>query len=201
LDQLQDKIAIERKGFFYFDNKPFIVKGWNPKMDIHTESLKIMLLWVQLYDLDLKYWGLGSLSKIASILGIPLKIDKYIKEKSTLRYARILIEMNVEGPFPEFVEFFNKNDVLVRQTVKYKWLPTKCAHYNMFGHTEDQCRKKNGIHKEWRRVQHDQPTENTEVSLRTYSSPRSPQTDSEDGFITVTRKGALLQAPQSVPGP
>ena len=54
-----------------------------------------------------------------------------------LRYTRILIEMNVDGPFPEFLEFFNENDVLVRQAVKYEWLPTKCAHYNMFGHIED----------------------------------------------------------------
>ena len=118
-----------------------------------------------------------------------------------LWYARVLIEMNVDGPFPEFLEFFNENDMLVRPTVKYEWLPTKCAHCNMFGHIEDQCRKKNGIPKEWRRVQHDQPTENIEVSLPTQSSPKGPPPDSEDGFIIVTRKVAPLQAPQSVPGP
>ena len=77
-----------------------------------------------------------------SLLGIPLKIDKYTREKSMLRYARILVEMPVDGQFPEFIEFSNEKDVLIRQRVVYEWLPLKCDHCKMFGHTQDSCRRK-----------------------------------------------------------
>ncbi|KAJ8429047.1 hypothetical protein Cgig2_034076 [Carnegiea gigantea] len=35
----------------------------------------------------------------------------------------------------------------------YDWLPKKCTHCGMLGHTEDQCRKKEVVRKEWRKVQ------------------------------------------------
>ncbi|KAJ8421553.1 hypothetical protein Cgig2_004598 [Carnegiea gigantea] len=54
----QDKLEVMQKGLYYFDNKPFLF-----------------------LELDIKYWGLDSLSKIGSILGILIKTDKYTKEK------------------------------------------------------------------------------------------------------------------------
>jgi len=46
-------------------------------MDLHTKTIKSLPIWVQLSGLDIKYWGAQSLSKIESIMGIPLKSDKY----------------------------------------------------------------------------------------------------------------------------
>ncbi|KAJ8421994.1 hypothetical protein Cgig2_007980 [Carnegiea gigantea] len=37
---LQDKMTVEKRGLFCFDSKPFLVNGWNPKMELHTESIK-----------------------------------------------------------------------------------------------------------------------------------------------------------------
>ncbi|KAJ8424562.1 hypothetical protein Cgig2_020711 [Carnegiea gigantea] len=45
-----------------------------------------------------------------------------------LRYARMLVDMRIEGSFPKFIEFFNKHEVLIRQQVKYEWIPTNCLH-------------------------------------------------------------------------
>jgi len=45
-----------------------------------------------------------------------------------LHYARLLIEMSLEGNFLEFIEFLNDKDVLVRQQVKYEWKPIYCTH-------------------------------------------------------------------------
>jgi len=50
-------MSVEKKGMYYFDSKTFLVKGWNPKMELHTESIKSLPLWIQLPDLDIKYWG------------------------------------------------------------------------------------------------------------------------------------------------
>ena len=37
--QIQDKIAVEKRGFYFFDGKPMLVKGWNPSMDLRTETI------------------------------------------------------------------------------------------------------------------------------------------------------------------
>ncbi|KAJ8419993.1 hypothetical protein Cgig2_031557 [Carnegiea gigantea] len=65
------------------------------------------------------------------MLGIPLKTDKYTKEKSMLKYARLLVEMPLDGNFPEYIEFVNEKNVLIRQKVKCEWLPLKCSHYRI----------------------------------------------------------------------
>ena len=50
-------------------------------MDLHTETLKSLPLWIRLPGLDLKYWGMTSLSNIGSLIGIPMKVDQYTKTK------------------------------------------------------------------------------------------------------------------------
>ena len=78
---------MEKRGYFFY-RKPFLVKGWNPNMGLQTESIRSLPLWIQLPDLDIKYWGMESLSKIGSLIGIPIKIDQYTRDKTMLRYAR-----------------------------------------------------------------------------------------------------------------
>ncbi|KAJ8421398.1 hypothetical protein Cgig2_009479 [Carnegiea gigantea] len=99
---------------------------------------------LELPDLDVKYWGAKSLSKTGSILGIPIKTYRYIKEKTMLRFARLLIDILLDSIFTDFIEFFNDNEVLIWQYVVYEWKPVKCAHCHMFGHEEQICKKKGG---------------------------------------------------------
>ncbi|KAJ8420316.1 hypothetical protein Cgig2_007978 [Carnegiea gigantea] len=166
--QLQDKLTVGKRGIYFFDSKLFIVKGWNPKMDLRTESIE-----------SLPTWGLASLSKIGSILGIPIKTDKFTKEKGMLKFARLLIKMSLEGPFPEWIEFINDNDILIRQEVSYEWLPIKCTYCHIPGHEVNACRKKETVHK----------TNDINVTNAIRSTPQTqPQLDSE-GFIPVARKG------------
>ncbi|KAJ8425110.1 hypothetical protein Cgig2_015888 [Carnegiea gigantea] len=140
--KMQDKQKMKKRGVYYFDSKPFLVKGWNPEMDMHAEALP---LWVQLLDWDVKHWGAESLSKIGSILRIPIKTDRYTKEKTMLRYARLLIDISLDSTFLDFIKFFNDNEVV------YEWKPVKCAHRHMFGHEEQIYKKKGGLRQEWRR--------------------------------------------------
>ena len=62
------------------------------------------------------------------------------------------MDIPIDGPFPEHIDFINEHDMLVRQVVKYEWLPVKCKHCGMFGHEESICKKKEGSRKEWRSV-------------------------------------------------
>ncbi|KAJ8439192.1 LOW QUALITY PROTEIN: hypothetical protein Cgig2_003405 [Carnegiea gigantea] len=148
----QDKEAVLGKGIYYFDQKPFVVKAWNEHLEIDTNDINSRPIWVQFPQLDVKYWGVDSLSKLGSLLGIPLKTDKQTMEKVYLNYVRLLIDIPLEGPFPEFVDFITDKGLATRQRVKYEWLPLKCNHCNMFGHLENDCRKKKAGRQEWRPV-------------------------------------------------
>ena len=119
-----------------------------------------------------------SLSKIGSVLGIPIKTGKYTRDKSFLRHARLLIEMQLQDSFPDYIEFVNEYNVLVRQKVEYEWKPTKCTFCKMFGHTEEECRKKPPPRTEWRPVLRHDPT---------LSAPSQPITD-EEGFVQAKKK-------------
>ncbi|KAJ8431362.1 hypothetical protein Cgig2_002085 [Carnegiea gigantea] len=112
-------------------------------MDLCTEKIESLPIWIQLPDLGLKYWGPSSFSKICSTLGIPLKTDKFTKDRAMIRFAKVMVDMKLEGPFPEYIEFFNEQEVLLRQKVKYEWLPTKCLHCEMFGLLETKVKEKN----------------------------------------------------------
>ena len=149
---LQDKVTVEKRGLYFFDAKPFLVKGWNPQMDLQTESIRSLPIWIQMSDLDIKFWGNGSLSKLGSYLGIPLKTDKHTKDRTMLRYARMLVDIPLEGPFPDHIEFFDESGTLIRQRVYYEWKPLHCSHCHMFGHEIVNCRKKVTVRKEWRPV-------------------------------------------------
>ncbi|KAJ8423089.1 hypothetical protein Cgig2_023116 [Carnegiea gigantea] len=87
---LQDKMAVEKRGVYYFDSKPLLVKGWNLEMDLNTKAIKSLPLWVQFPNLDIKYWGFESLSKIGSIVSFPIKTNRYTKEKSMIKYTRLM---------------------------------------------------------------------------------------------------------------
>ncbi|KAJ8435391.1 hypothetical protein Cgig2_017668 [Carnegiea gigantea] len=82
------------------------------------------------------------LGKIGSVLGIPIKTDRYTMERRMLKYARLLIDIPLDAPFLDFAEFINDQDVVVRAPVNYEWKPLKCTHCHMYGHLEDECRKK-----------------------------------------------------------
>ena len=86
------------------------------------------------------------------MLGIPIRTDKYTKDKSFLKYARLLIEIQLEDNFSEYIEFVNEHNVVVRQRVEYEWKLTKCDFCKMYGQTRDDYRKKPQPRIEWRPV-------------------------------------------------
>jgi len=65
-----------------------------------------------------------------------------------LQFARLLIEMPLDDTLPDFIDFINDSDVLVRQHVKLKWKPVQYADYHMLGHGISIRKKKREIRQE-----------------------------------------------------
>lgn len=112
--EARDKV-LQQKSFFFFDKKPLILKDWSPDTRIDRDAISQLHIWVQLPSLHPKYWGAPSLSKIGSLLGTPLRMDRATKAKVKIDYARLLVEVQINAPLPDYVELLTENGVLVRQ--------------------------------------------------------------------------------------
>ena len=64
---MEDKLVVLQRGLYYFDGKSFIVKAWNVEMNINTENITSLPIWVHFPDLDIKYWSMDNLSKLESL--------------------------------------------------------------------------------------------------------------------------------------
>lgn len=133
-------IAVE-EGVQMFDKKTVIVKPWKPDIDVTNEMVENVPIWVRLVGLDINYWGKSALTKIAGMVGNPLKADMATIQKDRLTYARVLIEMPLTKEYPKDIMFENEMGKIVHQKVEYEWKPILCMKCKNFGHDISECRR------------------------------------------------------------
>uniref|UniRef100_A0A803PDG0 Reverse transcriptase domain-containing protein n=1 Tax=Cannabis sativa TaxID=3483 RepID=A0A803PDG0_CANSA len=125
------------------------MKAWDPNLNLKKEDIRTVPIWVQLEDLELKYWGQRSLFKIIGQLDKPVMLDEVTKGREKLAYPRVLIEVTMSQEFPDMISFENEYGTNVSVRVHYEWKPIICKHCKGMGHKADECRKKEGKKQEW----------------------------------------------------
>ncbi|GJW29285.1 putative reverse transcriptase domain-containing protein [Tanacetum coccineum] len=65
-------------GPWFIHNNPFILKKWNPDVNLLKEDVGNILVWVKLHGVSVTAFSEDSLSAIATKLGTPLMLDYYI---------------------------------------------------------------------------------------------------------------------------
>lgn len=98
-------------------------------------------VWIRLMNLDIKYWGQNALTKIAGMVGNPLKADRATTQKQRLQFARILVEVEPDQMYPDMVMFENECGAIIEQEVRYEWKPVFCKACGNFGHDIREYRK------------------------------------------------------------
>ncbi|WMV46820.1 hypothetical protein MTR67_040205 [Solanum verrucosum] len=68
----EDMDEVFLTGPYTLRNRPIIMKLWTDDFDFHAEILQTIPIWVRLPNLPLNSWGMDSLSRIESGLGVPL---------------------------------------------------------------------------------------------------------------------------------
>ncbi|XP_062080713.1 uncharacterized protein LOC133785502 [Humulus lupulus] len=99
-------------GVIHFDKKPVVLRPWSSDMDT-VQMVKSVLVWVRLNGLGLQYWGRKSLSALVSTLGKPIMIDQVTRDRSMVKFARILVDMEISETPPKTISFVNERDQLV----------------------------------------------------------------------------------------
>ncbi|XP_062118682.1 uncharacterized protein LOC133832339 [Humulus lupulus] len=126
-------------GVIHFDKKPVILRPWSS--DVETiRSVKSVLVWIRLPGLGLQYWGVNCMSALVSTIGTPIVVDKVTKARTMIKFARILVDMEIAEHIPMHIHYLNERGQILEQAIEYEWLPTKCTNCKKLGHTTAVCK-------------------------------------------------------------
>nr|XP_043637821.1 receptor like protein kinase S.2-like [Erigeron canadensis] len=128
---------------WFFNDIPILLKRWQPSCWFEKPVPTKVSLWVNIYDMPAILWNYEIISHIVSVIGVPIAIDTYTTEmceKKTDRavFARILVEINADQEVPRFVEAEIMGTIR-RFRLEFNWIPPKCLHCKIFGHTFFEC--------------------------------------------------------------
>lgn len=147
--KIEDRDAIMNGGYIFFDKKPVIMKAWNPEHSLQKMEVTSVPIWIQIENLELKYWGEKVLFKIVSQIGEPVRVDHFTKERNRLAYPRVLIEVKLAHKLEENLMFEDEYGQMVSVGVKYEWKPILCNHCKCIGHDTGSCKKKEPTKAVW----------------------------------------------------
>ncbi|XP_074265267.1 uncharacterized protein LOC141587691 [Silene latifolia] len=183
--------VVLNNGHLTFDNNLVIINEWTPEAELLRHDVSRVPIWMKLYDLDIRFWGVDSLKKLSGLVGTYIKCDDATKSKAFLGYARIMVEIHIGQQFSTEINFIDEHGKLQRARVVYDWLPTTCKTCKVLGHTAHICRKEvkgAGPKKVW------QP----KVAAQNFDKPR-PQVPKKQVQQPVQRpnvqRGAIQQTP------
>lgn len=80
-------------------------------------TVRALPIWIQLPSLPWEFWTVNMLNRIGSIYGKPLYCDKCILLKLKLGYARMLVEIDSSGEFPEMIVLVDEKGNVIQQKV------------------------------------------------------------------------------------
>ena len=126
-------------GPWYLAGRPIILLFWKPCMEMLNVQITSLPIWVKFFNIPLEYWTVTSLGYIASAVGIPLHLDTLTENHSRLSYARICIEVDVNCTFPNSALLDLGNGTYSTIRIEYPWVPQKCDHCKIFGHSHVKC--------------------------------------------------------------
>lgn len=93
---METRDSILNGGFIFFNRRPVIMKPWDSRINFQKDEIFKVPIWIQLVNLNLKYWGEKALFKIVGQLGNPIQLDSFTREKTRMAYPRIMVEVNLD---------------------------------------------------------------------------------------------------------
>lgn len=96
-----------------------LIREWSNLLEDKQDHLTSISLWVNL-DLPKELWSVEGIVFSASLFGVPLVMDEYIKKMSKMKFVRVYLEVKIEFKFTESILVDLKTRIDVVKVV-YKW--------------------------------------------------------------------------------
>ncbi|XVF72304.1 hypothetical protein PTKIN_Ptkin12aG0110100 [Pterospermum kingtungense] len=138
--EARDRVLEKRP--WHVQNQLLIVRKWEPNWEVLELNWSKVPIWVHLKGVPLELFTRRGIGYLASVLGVPLYMDRFTAERKRLEYARVCIELDVNKEIPGFIEAVRRNGSIVTVEVVVPWLPAKCEECQVFGHSAKACSKK-----------------------------------------------------------
>ncbi|XP_062109683.1 uncharacterized protein LOC133821348 [Humulus lupulus] len=188
-------------GVVRYDRKPVILRLWSTEFDT-MRLVKSVPVWVRLPGLGLQYWGVKCLSALVSTIGKPMLVDMLTKDRSMVKFARVLVEVEISDNVPKTISFLNERGQLMERLLEYEWLPTQCQGCKILGHPATNCNRKQGA--VWRKKEMKQgPKQSEDMIGQTIVEPPTdscPKETDSDLILDDTQKFAAKEVCVTKPG-
>ncbi|MQM14398.1 hypothetical protein Taro_047329 [Colocasia esculenta] len=133
---LEEDMQMVLEGFWHIRGHPFILQRWNRDVKMEKAMLTSIPLWISFPNLLLHLWSHTSLSKMGSVLGKPLFMDKMTASKKRLAFARICVLISSDFNFPSEIKVLHDTGDTEDVLVNYEWKPKSCSVCSSFGHPD-----------------------------------------------------------------
>lgn len=132
------KLSVLEKGPWFFSKRYLVLKNWQRMMSptkVHPSKIPV---WIRIHGLPLELWNQECFSRIASVIGRPIHVDRATAEKSKITHARICVEIDAHNDLPHEIAITVGGETVV-VGVQYQVCPPTCSSCKVFGHSVTQC--------------------------------------------------------------
>ena len=105
--EMRDRVL--ETGPWHIQNKPLIVRKWEPRMGEMEFNMAKLPIWVHLRNIPLELFSQRGISYIASGIGNPLYMDKITISQQRLAFAKVCIELEAGMEVPRSIEVELRN--------------------------------------------------------------------------------------------
>ena len=92
-------------GPYFYNHVGLFVKPWHSGFNSAQDLPSTVPVWVRLPRLPLEFWCEDILRQIATLLGKMIAIAHQSLDKKFISYARICIEINLNNPLPDSLDY------------------------------------------------------------------------------------------------
>ena len=97
-------------------------------------------LWIKIFGLSQEYWHPRHIMEISRGVGTPLQLDPATKEQRYGYFARVLVDVDLQGALPTSI-MVERENFCFPVDIQYENLPPQCSHCGIIGHEKKNCRQ------------------------------------------------------------
>uniref|UniRef100_A0A0D3B157 DUF4283 domain-containing protein n=1 Tax=Brassica oleracea var. oleracea TaxID=109376 RepID=A0A0D3B157_BRAOL len=128
-----------QRGVWHVDDCLLFVSPWNPVTSFKIPEISTLPVWVNLKNIPDSCFSRLGISHIASGLGEPMLTHKPRLDPANMGEAKILVEVELDKPFPKLIVLDDKQGNIFLVEVEYSWIPSACDRCGALGHKEKRC--------------------------------------------------------------
>ncbi|XP_024964658.1 uncharacterized protein LOC112504935, partial [Cynara cardunculus var. scolymus] len=131
--------------------RPLFVSIWDPSKGLKKPEHTSCPLWIKFYNISLVAFNREGISRIASAVGVPLRLDACTastcdKAWGRTNFAKVLVDVWAVGTIQKQIEVVipklsGDGEDVIKVVLEFDWVPSQCSKCKVFGHNTNSCPK------------------------------------------------------------